>query len=128
MRALRSAPGAVWHLLRDGRPDCGEPVPATYAVADVASLWPKENEICSLCVCLNEADNDSRETATPNRGDATVTAELTRQRYAPQRMTILRELQRHIRNPADGAKEPDQIPFAEFDSPLSPFLKEPKAK
>jgi len=91
---------------------------------------------CRTCyVTAKASDNEntdfaSAKTTTQAFRDATI-SELTRQRYAPQRMTILKELQRHIRNPADAAKEPEQIPFSEFDSPLSPlspFLKEPKAK
>lgn len=53
-----------------------------------------------------------------------VKAELTRQVYRPQRMTILKELQKHIREPDSAEREVEQISDREFSSPLAPLLRE----
>jgi len=72
--------------------------------------------------CLDS--DDSRKEKTDGLSDATK-AELERFRYAPQRMTILKELQKHIRQPDSATDEPATLPFSELRSPLAPFLREP---
>ncbi len=52
-------------------------------------------------------------------------AELERQRYQRQRMTVLRELQKFIREPASAEQEVEQIANREFAPPdLAPHLRD----
>src|SRR5574341_1364830 len=109
-RAIRANASDVWHLAREvkGRMacECGAALGARFELCDVALLY--DAEFCQNCVVLAEAD------------PVPVVAELTRQGYQKQRQTILKELQKFIRQPESAQSEIEKIADSEFDSVLTP--------
>jgi len=119
-KAIRENASSEWHLERDGAAECGAELKSGFELRDLGDLWnPRDNKLwCGLCIVLAEADPSP-----------IVTAELTRQRYQPQRMTVLKNLQKHLREKPKPGPEPPKIPLKDSAPPhLAPHIVEPEEK
>ena len=85
---------------------------------------PWSNRVNGFCrTCYENRDTSSEKKNTQVVGGVT-TAELSRLAFQPVSRLMLDELRKHIKSNPEEMKPVQQIPFAELDSVLTPFLKE----